>query len=86
MRNWILEHTGVAKRDKTRGLMDTGMGLARPEAAGRVFAWFWNYTNMFLQSEAGPLPCYLDSSLTQITISCSIECESSLIVYFFILL
>jgi len=44
--------------------MGTGLGLARPESAGRVFGWFWNRTDLFLRSKPGPLAGYLDPLLT----------------------
>jgi hypothetical protein len=86
MQNLISEHTGIAKQGKTGGFAGTGRGFARPEAAGRACAWFWNYTNAFLRSEPRPVPYCLDPLLTLNTIRCSVECESSLIVYFCILL
>jgi len=54
-KNQRLEQTGLAKSGKTHGLTGTGLGLACPKAAGRVFGWVWNQTEPFLRSKPGPL-------------------------------
>jgi hypothetical protein len=59
-----LEPTGLAKPGKTRGLTGTGPGLARQDAAGRVFGRFWNQTKPFFRSEPGPLAGYPHPLLT----------------------
>jgi len=42
IRNRRLEPTGLAKPSESRGLTDTGLGLASQEAAVRVVGWVWN--------------------------------------------
>ena len=58
--------TGRAKPSKTCRLTGTSQGLARQDAACRVFGQFWNRTKPFLWSEPGPLACHLDLLLTLI--------------------
>jgi len=55
---------GVTKPGKTCGLMGTGPGLARQEAACRVFGQFWNRTEPYFQSKPRPLVGYPDPLLT----------------------
>ena len=55
---------GVAKHGKTRRLMGTGLGLARPDPAGQVFGRLWNRTEPFLWTEPWPLAGHLDQLLT----------------------
>jgi len=62
--NRRLEPTGLPKPGKTRGLAGPGPGLARHESAGRVFGWFGNRTDLFVQSKPGPLAGYPDPLLT----------------------
>jgi len=62
--NWALKPTGLAKASNTSRLMGTGSGLACPEAAGQVFGWVCNWTNLILRSKPGPLTGYPDPVLT----------------------
>jgi len=48
-----------------------GPGLARQDAAGRVFGRFWNRTEPFFRSEPGPLAGYPDPLLTLVQTSAS---------------
>ena len=64
--NRRLELMGLAKPSKTCGMTGTGPGLACQVAAGRVFGWVKNRTDLFLQSEPRPLAGYLDPLLTVI--------------------
>ena len=54
----------LAKPSKTRGLTGTGTGLARQEAAGRVFGQFWSGTELFFRSKSVPVAGYPDPVLT----------------------
>jgi len=63
-RNRRKEPTGLAKRGETRSLTGTGPGLARQEAAGRVFGRVWNRTDPFLRSKPGLVAGYPDPLLT----------------------
>jgi len=60
---------GLAKPGITRGLTGTGTHLASQQAAARVFVWFWNQTEPFIQSKPGPLAGYPDPLLTLIVVS-----------------
>jgi len=51
-----------------------GQGLARQEAAGEVFGWFWNLTEVFFQSKTGPLAGYPDSLWTLLVSQSTIYC------------
>jgi hypothetical protein len=64
MENRRLEPAGLAKPGKPRGLMGTGMGLARQEAPGWVFGRAWNRTEPFFRSKPRPLAGYPDPLLT----------------------
>ena len=62
--NRRLEPTGLAKPFKPRGLTGTCPGLARQDAAEKVFGWFWNRTELFFRFKPGPLAGYPDPFLT----------------------
>jgi hypothetical protein len=62
--NRTLEPTGLAKPGDTRMLTGMGLGSARQESAGRVFARFCNRTDPFLRFKPGPLAGYPDPLLT----------------------
>jgi len=55
---------GLAKPRKTRRLTGIGRSLIRQEAAGCVFGWVWNLTDLNFQSEPRPLAGYPDPLLT----------------------
>jgi len=65
--NRRLEPTGLAKPGKTCRLMGTGPGLARQDAAGRVFRQFWNQTETFFRFEPAPLAGNPDLLLSLLT-------------------
>jgi hypothetical protein len=54
----------LAQHGKTRGVMGTGMGLARQVGPGRVFEQVWNRTEPFYRSKPGPLVGFPDQLLT----------------------
>ena len=62
--NRRLEPTGLAKPGKSCRLTGMDPGLARQDAAGRVFGRFWNRTEPFFWSETGLLVGYRDPLLT----------------------
>jgi len=64
--NRKLESTGLGKPCKTRRLIGMGSGLARQDAACRVFGRFWYRTEPFFRSEPGPLAGYPDPLLTPV--------------------
>jgi len=62
--NRRLDPMGVAKAAETRGLTNTGTGLACQEPAGRVIGRVCNRTDPFLRSKPRPLAGYPDPLLT----------------------
>jgi hypothetical protein len=62
--NRRMEPTGLAKPGETRGVMGTGLGLARQESAGRDFGRFWNQNDLLSRSKPGPLAGSTDPLLT----------------------
>jgi len=64
MQNQRLDLTGLAKPGETHGLTSTGPGLARLDAAGRVFGRFWNRTEQCFWFKPRPLAGYPDPLLT----------------------
>ena len=62
--NQRFEPTGLVQRSQTCRLTGTGPGLARQQAAGRVFGPVCNRTDPFWRSKPGPLAGYPDPLLT----------------------
>jgi len=60
---------GLAKPGETRGLMGTGLGLARQESTSGVFRRVCNLTDPFLGSKPGPLAGYPDLLLTLVSVT-----------------
>jgi len=56
--NGTFDPMGRGKPGDTRGLMGTGPGLVLHNAAGRVFGWFWKWTELVFQSKPGPQAGY----------------------------
>jgi len=50
-----LDPTGLAKPGETHGLIGTGLGVDRQDAAGEVFGGSWNQIELFFRSRPGPV-------------------------------
>jgi len=65
MQNRRLDPTDLAKCGETHGSTGMGPGLDHQEVTGQVSGWFWNRTELFSRSKAGPLAGYPDRMVTQ---------------------
>jgi len=64
MRNWRLHQIGLAEPGETPRFVGMGPGLECHDVAGRDFGRVWNWTDLFFQTQPGPLADYPDPLLT----------------------